>query len=170
MPSSRQARMMRTAISPRFATRTRPKGGTRSVAVARSRRSASVRKDTGSERDVAMLLPRVRVALVREELQGADQPRTRLAREDDLVDVAARRGDVRIGERRLVFRYEPATLPGRIGGAGNRLPVDDVHGALRAHDGDLPGRPREVHVSPDVLATHDVVGTAVRLARDHRHL
>src|SRR5688500_6535115 len=101
MPSSRQARMIRTAISPRLAMRTRPKGG---------RRGPSLRKDiiasgpagsvsgpasatwepatTASERDVAMLLSGVRVALVGKHLESADKARPRLRWPDDVVDVA----------------------------------------------------------------------------------
>src|SRR6187431_823294 len=82
MPSSRQARTIRTAISPRLATRTRSNGRLL-VDEDRAARSGSVsvRKDTGSERDVAMLLPRVRVVLVGEDLERPDEPRTSLARE-----------------------------------------------------------------------------------------
>src|SRR6478672_8567108 len=100
MPRSRQARMMRTAISPRLATRTRRNG-------------LSLRKDrSGSERDVAMLLPRVGVALVGEDLEGADEPRPRLAREDHLVDVAARRCDVGVREFLLVRGHQADALHG----------------------------------------------------------
>ena len=48
--------------------------------------------------------------------------------------------------------------------------MDDADRTLRAHDRDLGRRPGEVHVAADVLAAHDVVGTAVRLARDDRQL
>ena len=58
------------------------------------------RADPRSERDVAMLLPRVRVALVGQHRQRADESRPRLGRPDDVVDIAARRGDVRVGEVR----------------------------------------------------------------------
>ena len=47
---------------------------------------------------------------------------------------------------------------------------DDLHGALRAHHGDLRRRPREVDVAAQVLGAHHVVRAAVGLARDHRHL
>jgi hypothetical protein len=46
------------------------------------------------------------------------------------------------------------------------LAVEDVDRALRAHDGDLAGRPGEVDVGAQVLGTHDVVGAAVGLAGD----
>src|SRR6185369_7921798 len=97
-------------------------------------------------------------------------PGSRLRWTDDLIDVAARRGDVRVRKLRLVFRDEACALGDRVGGRGELLLVPDVHRALRAHDGDLGGGPREVHVAPDVLAAHDVVCAAVRLARDDRDL
>ena len=68
------------------------------------RRVASLRKDMASrpasERDVAMLLSRVRVALVGQHLERPDEPQARLGRPDDVVDVAAGRRDVRVRERR----------------------------------------------------------------------
>src|SRR6184192_1942207 len=79
MPSSRQARMTRTAISPRFATRMRVKGGR-------------------LEWDVAMFLGRVPVALVLQHLERADQARAGVGGLDDLVDVAELGGLVRVGE------------------------------------------------------------------------
>ena len=100
----------------------------------------------------------------------ADQSRPRLRRLDDVVDIAARRGDVRVGELRLVLRDQARLLRGRIVGRGDRVLEDDVDRALRAHDRDLGRRPREVHVAADVLAAHDVVRAAVCLAGDDRQL
>ena len=128
------------------------------------------RRGRASERDVAMLLPRVRVALVGEHLERADEPGPRLARQDDLVDVAACRRDVRVGELGLVLGDQALALGRRVVGAGDRVLEDDVDRALRAHHRDLRGGPGEVHVAADVLAAHDVVGAAVGLARDDRHL
>ena len=42
--------------------------------------------------------------------------------------------------------------------------------ALRAHHGDLRGRPGEVDVGAEVLGAHDVVRAAVGLAGDHGDL
>ena len=91
-------------------------------------------------------------------------------RQDDVVDVAARRGGVRVGEPLLVVGDEPRALGRRIGRGGDRVAVEDVDRALGAHHRDLRGRPREVHVAADVLAAHDVVRAAVGLARDDRQL
>src|SRR5438552_4498024 len=152
MPSSRQARMTRTAISPRFATRTRRKSG------------------AASERDVAMLPGRVLLALVLQDLERADDFRARVLGLDDLVDVAELGGLERIRERAPVLRDQPAPLAVGVLRPLELVPEDDVDGALRAHDGDLRGREGEVDVAPEMLRRHDVVGAAVRLARDDRHL
>src|SRR5829696_6005949 len=98
--------MIRTAISPRFAMRSRRNGGP----------TVSLRKDVsptagpawpsragtvatrGSERDVAMLLSRVRVPLRLQHLERADDLGPRLRRTDHVVDVAAARGDVWVRE------------------------------------------------------------------------
>src|SRR5262245_1411446 len=99
MPRSRQARMIRTAISPRFAISTRSNGG------------SSLRKDElASERDVAMLLRRIRLALARQHLEGADEAGPRLGRPDHVVDVPATRRDPGIGELGLVVLDESAPL------------------------------------------------------------
>src|SRR3990172_513095 len=152
--------MIRTAISPRLATRTRRNGGPP---------ASSLRKDgtiAVSERDVAMLLPRVRVALVSQHLEGPDDPRPRLGRTDYVVDVAAGRGDVRVVDLLLVPGHEPSALGGRVVGVRDLVLEDDVHRALGAHDRDLGRRPGEVHIATDVLAAHDVVGATVGLAGD----
>src|SRR4030095_9631392 len=96
--------MIRTAISPRVAMRTRSNGG--------ASPTPSLRKDApwvgvstaGSERDVAMLLPRIRLPLVGQDLERTDESRARLGRLDDLVDVPSRRGDIRARELHLVRR------------------------------------------------------------------
>src|SRR6185503_16716676 len=50
------------------------------------------------------------------------------------------------------------------------LAIDDVHRSFWTHDRDLRARPRDVVVTAKMLARHDVVGPAVRLARDDREL
>ena len=45
---------------------------------------------------------------------------------------------------------------------------DDVDGAVRPHDRDLRRGIGEVHVAPDVLGGHDVIGPAVGLPGDDR--
>src|SRR3954471_704794 len=98
MPNSWQARMMRTAISPRFATRTRPNGLPPGL---------SLRKDGDiSERDVAMLLPWIRVPFVGQHLERPNQSRSRLGRLDHVIDVATAGCNVRVGELRLIRRNQ----------------------------------------------------------------
>src|SRR5687767_14220016 len=95
-PSSRQARMTRMAISPRFATRSRRNGGV----IAR----LSVCKDTRrSERDVAVLLRRHGLSLVLQHRERSGHPRARLGGKDHLVDVPASRRDVRVRKALLVL-------------------------------------------------------------------
>src|SRR5689334_2534169 len=104
--------MIRTAISPRFAIRTRANG--------RPTAGLSLRKDeAASERDVGMLLPRIGLPLVGQDLQGTDQPRSGLGRLDHLVDVAAGRRDVRVGELRLIPRDESGAFRDRVVGSGD---------------------------------------------------
>src|SRR5213593_1788022 len=120
MPSSRQARMTRTAISPRFATRMRVKRGR-------------------SEWDVAMVLGRVPVALVLQHLERADQARPRVLGLDDLVDVAELGRLEGIGERLAVLGLEAPALLLPVLRLLDLVPEDDVDGAVGAHDRDLGG-------------------------------
>src|SRR5215211_7161708 len=101
MHSSRHARMIRTAISPRLATRTRRKGGAVSLRKDASRLTAPA---GASERDVAMLLSRIGVPLRLQHVEGGDDSRTRLRRTDNVVDIAAGGRDVRVREFVLVRR------------------------------------------------------------------
>src|SRR5262245_5054611 len=112
MPSSRQARMTRTAISPRFATSTR--------------RNISRAGVARLERDVAMLLGRVPVALVLQHLEGADEARTRVLGTDDLVDVAELGRLEGIGEGLAVLRLEPRPLGLGVLRLLDLVPEDDV--------------------------------------------
>src|SRR5579885_1534532 len=132
MPRSRSARMTRTAISPRLATSTRRKSGR-------------------SERDVAMLLRRVLVALVLQHPQRADQPRARVLGQDDRVDVAKLGGLERVREGPAVVLLEALALGGGVGGALDLVAEDDVDRAVGAHHRDLGGGVGEVHVAADVL-------------------
>src|SRR6266446_7353721 len=161
MPSSRQARATRTAISPRLAISTRRSGfgfdmGTTGP-LARS------------ERNVPVLLRRVLVALVLENFERADEPRPCLLGCDDLVDVAELGGHERVREGLAIVGDETLTLAVPSGGL-DLAAEDDVDRALRTHDRDLPGRIHEVHVAADVLRRHDDVRAAVGLAGDDRDL
>src|SRR5512137_2514854 len=57
----------------------------------------------GSERDVAVLAPRVLQLLVAQHRQRAADALARLVRLDHVVDVAAAAGDERVGEAVLVL-------------------------------------------------------------------
>ena len=116
-------------------------------------------------------LGRVRVALVAEHRQRADEPGARLARPDHLVDVAERRGLVRVGELLAVLgdvarrapRPDRPPSPARRGTRCSTAPSGPITAISAVGI-------REVDVGADVLGRHDVVGAAVRLARDHGQL
>src|SRR5688500_15354988 len=143
-PISRQARMIRTAISPRLA-----------ISTLTARRPGAL-----SQRDVPVLLRRIAVAFGLEAGERGDQLRARLAGWDHFVDEAARRRDVRV--RELLAELRDALGPQRVGirGSVELALVEDVHRALGPHHRDFRGGPREVHVGPDVLARHDAVRAA----------
>src|SRR5947199_7818010 len=129
MPSSRQARMTRTAISPRFATRMRRNSG----------------REAGSEWNIAMLLGRVPVALVLQHLERPDEARSRVDGLDDLVDVAELGRLVGIGEGAPVVADQALALGGGVLRPLDLVAEDDVDGAVGPHDGDLGGGVGEVH-------------------------
>src|SRR5437588_1559991 len=98
---SRRVRAMRTAISPRFAIRTRANGRWR----------LSLRTDTKRlQRDVAVLLGGQGRTLALQPAQPGGKPGARPRRHDHFVDISARRGDVRVGESLLILAHEPLSL------------------------------------------------------------
>src|SRR5512146_742276 len=80
-PSSRQARMIRSAISPRLAMST----------------FVNISAPT-SEWDVPVLFRWVAVPFRSQRLERVDQSRSRIARVDDVVDVSATGSNVRVCE------------------------------------------------------------------------
>src|SRR2546428_232490 len=94
------------------------------------------------QRDVAMLLRRIPIPLGGEGRERVDQPGSGVAWIDDVVHVAPGGRQIRMGELLAVLRL--ARL-------GRVVLVEDLHGALRPHDGDLRGGPRNVVVPPDVF-------------------
>src|SRR5438445_5089711 len=113
------------------------------------------------KRNVAMLARRNAVALGLQCGERRDQTRARIARIDDVVEVAPRGGF--IGVRELL----PVLVDLLLG----RLPfVQDLDRALRPHHRDPGGGPGDIVVAADMLGVHNVVRTAVSVARDHRDL
>ena len=169
--------MIRRAISPRLATRTRRNGG---VTARPPAARAPVRPGRlCAKTPAAGLLPRPAhsgmfpcflrgfVSRLSASISSAAIRRGRVSRrQDHVVDVAAGCRDVRVVEPRLVLGDEPPPLGDRVVGRRDLVLEDDVDRALGAHHRDLRRRPGEVHVAPDVLGAHDVVGAAVRLAGD----
>src|SRR5207248_3031466 len=68
------------------------------------------------QRNVAVLLRRIGVALVLQHLEGVDDARPGVFRQDDVVDVAELGGLVRIGEGVPVLVDEPGPLLLDVGG------------------------------------------------------
>src|SRR5712692_3839949 len=122
---------------------------------------SSVASASALQMDVAMLLRGIPIALGGQGCERVDQPGPGVARIDDVVHVAARRREIRMGEFLAVL---PLSRLGRV------VLVKDFHGALRPHDGDLRGGPCDVVVATDVLRVHHVVGAAVGFAGDDRKL
>src|SRR6266513_5689999 len=144
-------RATRIAISPRFAISTR--------------RNMRLRR---SERDVAVLLRRSRLAFRAQRVERIDDPRSCLSRLDHVVEVPHPGRDVRVREPVPIF-LDQFLLPLR--GFLRLLDFlleDNLDRPLRSHDGEFRGGPSEIEVPPDVFRAHDVVRAAVGLARDYR--
>src|SRR4051794_14799371 len=135
-----------------------------------SQSASSGRTAVQLKRDVAVLALRLVDAFGLEHAEGADQLGAGLAGLDDVVDVAALRRRVGVGE--VSFVVVDQFLAALVGGrrVGDVFAVDDVDGALGAHYGDLGGRPGDVVVGQHVLGVHHVVGAAVGLAGDDGEL
>src|SRR5215216_6223190 len=123
-----------------------------------------------SKWDVSVLAGRPVGALCADHLEGLYQVGTRLPRIYDVVYEAHLGGDHRVVELLFVVLDELLAFRIRVLRLRDLAPEDDTNGGGRAHYRDLTGRPRDVNVGPDVLGAHDVVGPAVSLPRDDRHL
>ena len=87
---------------------------------------------------------------------------------DHIVDEPVLRGHERA--REPVFEFGDFLLPD-IPVFTRQLPaINDIHGAFRAHHGDLGGRPGQVHIRADVLRTHHAISAAISFARDYSDL
>src|SRR4029450_3937240 len=108
-PISRQARMMRTAISPRLAMSTltaHPRGGM-------------------SQRDVPVLLGGIAVAFRLQPGERRNQLAARLSRMDHFVDEPAGRGNVRVGELLPELGHPSRTERLRIRGCVARALIEE---------------------------------------------
>src|SRR5262249_15464121 len=117
-----------------------------------------------------MFLGWVGVALVLEHIEGYDELFARVARLDDLVHVPTGGGDVGVGELLLVVIDQILPPLFGVGSVIYLIFEDDANGTIYAHHGDLGSGPSVIDIAADVLAAHDVVGAAIRFARDDRHL
>ena len=117
-----------------------------------------------------MFLGRVRIALVLQHLQSSNQLGACETRLDYFVNVAARGGDVGVGELLGIFGDQFFAALLRVGGFVDLVLEEDVDRAFRAHHGDFGGGPGVVEVAAHVLAVHHVVRAAVGFARNHGDL
>src|SRR5687768_6852049 len=120
------------------------------------------------EWDVAVFLGRVPVALSPQCIEGVDETRSRIARIDDVVEVAAASRYVRMSELRpVLFNLLVRRLRG-VRALCDFLAKENVHRAFRSHHSDLGRGPGNVEVATNVLGAHDVIRSAVRLSRYDR--
>ena len=121
-----------------------------------------------------MLLGRKGNGLALEQSQCGDDLSAGVRRRNHSVDVSALGGDVRVDEGVLVLVLQLETqridVFAVLGGFEKLLAVDESDCSGCTHDGDLSGRPCQVHVGAHVLGAHDVVRSAVSLAGDDRDL
>src|SRR2546425_4864633 len=152
MPISRAVRATRIAISPRFAIRSRRNIG------------------SPSQRDVPVFLGRSGLPLRAQHGERVDDAWPGLRRLDHVVQVAHAGGDVRVCESIAILEDEFLLPFLRFLRFLDFFLEDDLHRAFRTHDGELRRGPCGVEVATDVLRTHDVVRSAVRLPSDRGHL
>mmetsp|Transcript_25923 Transcript_25923/g.44603 ORF Transcript_25923/g.44603 Transcript_25923/m.44603 type:complete len:230 (-) Transcript_25923:551-1240(-) len=116
--------------------------------------------------DVVMLLPGVAELFCAEEVQVLTQPLTGCMWHNDVVDEATAGSDQWMRELVHIcccFFHKHRRRP-------CFTAVEDLDGALWAHDGDLGSGPRIVHITAQMCRGHHIVCTAVRFARDHGDL
>lgn len=117
-----------------------------------------------------MFLLRTPVALGDERFQGVGNVPAGLGRLDEIVDQPLARGDIGVVESLAVLADQLLPPLLYIGGLFEFAAEDDLDGGLRAHDGDLGGRPRHDAISAEVLGAHRDVAAAVGLTEDHGDL
>src|SRR5690606_32003504 len=121
--------MTRSAISPRFAIRTRRNGGALITPARPSSRRAGRLSRRSSQGNVAVLARRIAVPLPRAERERPDQRGARLVRQDHVVDVAVGGREVGVVEPLLVEGDEPRLFGGRVRGGTDLLAEHDLRGA-----------------------------------------
>src|SRR5579863_8808018 len=98
-----------------------------------------------------MLLRRILVPLGLKHFQGLNQLLPRLAWLDHSVHVTALSSDVGVSKAVAEFFYFLLPGLGTVLGAVEFAFVNNVHGALGAHDGDFGRGPGVVYIRSDVL-------------------
>ena len=91
------------------------------------------------------------VAFVLEEREGSDQLRPGELWLDNFINKTSLSRQIRVGELMIELADDPLAAFVGGGGVGNLLSIEDTDCSLGAHDRDLGGRIRKVHVRPDML-------------------
>ena len=89
---------------------------------------------------------------------------SRVVRHDDVINVAPRARYKRVGKLCLVFCGSRCNFLGIANiGAENNL-----HSALGTHHCNFSAWPRIIHVAPQMLRGHNVIGAAIGFTSDYR--
>lgn len=117
------------------------------VCVILASHSVTVRRMARSQRNIAVLLPRVIELFAAQHTQALGNPHPGVVRHDDVVDIAAVAGDKRVGEALPVFLGAGRDLV-RIADVAAK---DDFDRALRPHHRYFRRRPGEINVAAQVF-------------------
>src|SRR6267154_1502822 len=98
-----------------------------------------------------MLARRILLAFVLERLQRRDQPRTRIARHQYLVDITQLRRLERIREGLAIFLDQPALLRDRIFRLLDLAAENNIDRAVRTHHRDLRTWVGEIEIAANML-------------------
>src|SRR5690606_39865407 len=98
-----------------------------------------------------MLLRRVPVPLALQAFESVDETGPGVTRIDDIIEIAAARGDVRMREMLPILLDLRIGRGGRVFGFRDFPAIEDLDGSLRSHHGDLRRWPCDVEVAANVL-------------------
>src|SRR4029450_11094189 len=155
MSSSRQPRVIRTAISPRLATKMRLNIEMQASALDNANVGTTGRSPLQSrfyllpflKWYIPMLLWRIMILLVLEHFQATNKRRPSILRIDHRIDIAGLRCLERVGKGLAVLLDHLVAGFERIFGFFERVAKDDTDSALRTHDRNLSRRIGQVDVA-----------------------
>ncbi len=117
-----------------------------------------------------MLLRRIRVPFCGQDLQTVDQSLPSVAGLDDVIDVAPRGSDIRMGEFLAVFVDKLGFPPLWVFRFRDLLAKDDANRTIRAHHSQFSAWPGDVHVTTYVFGGHNVISPAIGFTCDNGYL